>query len=153
MAYSTLSVTAAAGTTTRELGNFNSIIIDSPNGPPGSPGAAIRTPHTFVGFAQNGDTPDDRGNLSGGDRTNRTRSRVSALSYADGVITVTEAVGKWLVTSSDPTSGGFDDVGSWTTEVTVDDDSNLVVDGFGIAPCGPVSLDGLSAISLSEGAR
>ncbi|HEX5247804.1 MAG TPA: hypothetical protein VFW41_11815 [Gaiellaceae bacterium] len=49
-AFSQLSVTTSAGTTTVPLGNENTITIDSPGGPPGTPAAAIRTPHTFRSF-------------------------------------------------------------------------------------------------------
>lgn len=142
MSYSVLSVTTSAGTLTVELGNQNSITFDSPNGGAGTPGAAVRTPRTFYGFLEHGRAPGD---WDSADPTNKSGGHhVSALSFAAGVITVTQA--------GVNDDGGEHDVASWTTAVTVDGASNLVVDGFGVAARQTIPLAGLSAISLTEGA-
>lgn len=142
MAYSQLSVTTSAGTTTAMLGNQNSITIDSPSGPSGL-AAAIRVPHVFAGFAENGVAP---GGFGASDPTNRTSTRVKALSYAAGVITVTLGPAKVFYAGG----GWIDDGPTQTTTVTVDDASGLAIDGFGIAARQTIPLSGLSAISLTE---
>jgi hypothetical protein len=136
-AYTQLSVTTAAGTTTVQLGNNNSLTIDSPGGGVGTPAAAIRTPHTFAGFLQYGPIDD---HYAAGKTYPPGFHRVSGLSYAGGVVTVTEAGTPGV--SSDP----------WTkaTPVTVDDASNVVVDGGGVAAYQTIPLKGISAISLTE---
>jgi hypothetical protein len=146
-----LSVTTTAGTTTVTLGNGNKITIDSPGGAVGTPAAAIRTPHTFAGFKQWG--PNRVGvpvvayvtELAGG--IYPAGRRVSGLSYAAGVITVSEAGTPTATHPSYP-----NDPWAKTTNVSVDDASNLVIDGGGLAPYETISLKGLSAISLTEAA-
>lgn len=151
-AFTQMSLTTTAGTTTVELGNENTITIDSPGGPVGSPAAEIRTPHTFAGFAQYGGR---RAGVLGYQYLGETFDlicpdnfrRVSALSYADGTVTVTEAGTPQATHPSYPGN-------TWTTTtaVPVDDASNLVIEGGGIAAHQMIPLKGLSAISLTEAA-
>lgn len=156
--FTQLSVTTAAGTTTVKLGNESKIVIDSPNGPAGTPAAAGRTLHEFVGFLEVGPNRRDEEYEFFGKRYPPGQfKRVSGLSYAGGVITVTEtghAFGN--VPAANLTSGAVrrhpvtDPVSTHTTNVSVDNASMLVFDGFGPGPNSPIPLAGISAISLTE---
>lgn len=85
--------------------------------------------------------------------------RVSGLSYAAGVVTVTETSHNFSnVPTANLTSGVVhsrpvtDSVATKTTAVTVDSNSKLVIDGHGVAAFQTIPLAGISAISLIEAA-
>jgi hypothetical protein len=156
--FTTLSVTTSAGTATVKLGNESKIRIDSPNGPAGTPAAASRTPHEFVGFLQFGpNRRDEEYEFSGKLYPAGQFKRVSGLSYAAGVITVTETGHAFTnVPAANLASGAVRDHSvtdpAWTktTNVSVANASTLVFDGVGPGPNSPIPLAGLSAISLVE---